>query len=251
MDCNALARSRFVREQRLTRAALIAVAALLVPLDLVAVNAFHLLGGTLGAQQIGLLTSLLCLPIYGWLARREAGRWPAILAAADAAVAVYFSVDVGLRRAHSSEWRGLVYGLSYTLLAGVFLLAARRLDEGRRELWFSTAYGATVAALAFAVWAGAPDILGALASTLLLLGLVYGIAAALFGDRAFAFLSLSAVTTGGALALHWAGMGDWTARWYWYVAWVQAVGFASWAEWVVWVPCAAARHWPVPAGTAA
>lgn len=225
----ALARSRFVREQRLTRAALLAVAALLVPLDIVAVNAFRLLGGALGTPEIGLPASLLCLPLYGWLARREAGRWPAVLAAADAAVAVYFSVDVGLRLAHASEWRGLVYGLSYALLAGVFLWAARRLDEGRREIWVGTAYGATAAALAFALWLGAPDILGALASTLLLLGMAYGVAAALFNDRAFAFLSLGAVTVGGALALHHAGLGDWASRWYWYAVWTQAVGFASWA----------------------
>jgi len=225
---NVLARSRFVRDQRLTRAALIAVASLLVPLDLVAVNAFHLLGGAWEAREIGLLTSLLCLPLYGWLARREAGRWPAVLAATDAAVAVYFSVDVGLGLAHASEWRGLVYGLSFALLAGVFLWEARRQEQGRREIWFSTAYGATVAALAFALWLGAPDILGALAATLLLLGLAYGVAAALFNDRAFAFLSLGAVTTGGALGLHWAGLGDWPARWHGYVAWVQAVGFASW-----------------------
>lgn len=223
----ALARSRFVRDQRLTRAALMGVAALLVPLDLVAANTFRLLGGALATGQIGLLASLLCLPVYGWLARRESGRWPAVLLAADAAVAVYFSVDVGL--AQFSQWRGLVYGLSYAGLTGVFLLAAQREREERRGLWFSTAYGATAAALAFAVWLGAPDILGALASTLLLLGLAYGVAAALFNDRAFAFLSLGAVTAGGALALHWAGVGDWAARWYWYAAWTQAVGFAAWA----------------------
>jgi len=225
----ALARSRFVREQRLTRAALLAVAALLVPLDMAAVNAFRLFGGALRTDQIGLLTSLICLPLYAWLARREPGRWPAVLAAADAAVAVYFGVDMGLALAHASEWRGLVYGLSYALLAGMFLLAARQQEEGRRGVWVGTAYGATAAALAFAVWLGGPSILGALASTLLLLGLAYGVAAALYQDRAFAFLSLGAVTAGGALALHWAGLGDWAARWYWYAAWVQAVGFAAWA----------------------
>ncbi len=225
----ALARSRFVREQRLTRAALTATAALLVPLDLIAANAFHLLGGALGTEWIGLLTSLLCLPLYGWLLRREPGRWPVVLAAADGAVAVYFGVDAGLGVARASEWRGLVYGLSYGGLAALFLLAARRERDERRGLWFSTASGAALAALALAIWRGAPDILGALASTLLLLGLVYGVAAAQFEDPHFAFLSLGAVTIGGALALHRAGLGDWEARWYLYAAWVQAVGFASWA----------------------
>ena len=223
----ALSRSRFVRQQHLTRAALTAIAALLVPLDLVAVNAFRLLGGALGTDQIGLLTSLLCLPLYGWLTRREPGRWPAVLAAATAAVGVYFGVGAGL--VHAAEWRGLAYGLAYAGLAGAFLLAAWQGGEERRGLWFHTAYGATVAAVAFVLWLGAPNILGALASTLLLLGLVYGVAAALFEDRAFALLSLGAVTVGGALALHQVGLGDWAARWYLYAAWVQAVGFASWA----------------------
>lgn len=223
----ALARSRFVRSQSLTRAALTGVAALLVPLDIVAVNAFRLLGGSLGTDQIGLLASLLCLPLYGRLARREAGRWPAGLLAADVAVAVYFGVHAGLAR--TSEWRGLAYGLSYAALAGLFLLAARRQAQERRALWFSTAYGATAAALGFALWLGGPDILGALASTLLLLALVYAAAAVLFEDRVFVFLSLGALAVGGALGLHRLGAGDWAPRWYWYAAWAQAVGFASWA----------------------
>lgn len=222
-----LARSRFVRDQPLTRAALTAIAALLVPLDLVAVNAFRLLGGALGADQIGLLTSLFCLPFYGRLARRESGRWPAGLLAANSAVAVYFVLHA-LLPAGSASLRGVAYGLAYAGLAGVFLLAARQQDEGRREVWMGTAYAATLASLAFALWLGGPDSLGALASTLLLLGLSYGVAAALFENRAFAFLSLGAVTVGGALAGHWAGVGDWAVRWYWYALWVQAAGFASW-----------------------
>jgi len=223
----ALARSRFVRSQPLTRAALTGVAALLVPLDMVAVNAFRLFGGSLGTDQIGLAASLLCLPLYGWLARRESGQWPAGLLAADSAVAVYFGVHAGLARA--PEWHGPAYGLSYAALAGLFLLAARRQGDERRDLWFSTAYGATAAALGFALWLGGPDILGALASTLLLLALVYGAAAVLFEDRVFAFLSLSALSFGGTLGLHRLGLGDWALRWYWYAAWVQAVGFAAWA----------------------
>ena len=159
-----LARSRFIREQPLTRAALTGVAALLLPLDLVAVNAFRLLGGALETDQIGLLTSLLCLPLYGWLARREAGRWPAALLAASSAVAVYFTLHA-LLPAHTAGLRGIAYGLAYSGLAGAFLLAARRAGAERRAVWFTTAYAATAAALAFALWLGGPDTLGALAST--------------------------------------------------------------------------------------
>ena len=223
----ALARSRFIQGQPLTRAALTGVAALLVPLDLVAVNAFRLLGGALGTDQIGLLTSLLCLPLYGWLARRELGRWPAGLLAASSAVAVYFTLHA-LLPAHAGSLRGIAYGLAYSGLAGAFLLAARRAGSERRDVWFTNAYAATAAALAFALWLGGPDTLGALAATLLLLGLAYGVAAALFDDRNFATLSLGAGTAGGALALHRLGAGDWLYHWYWYAAWAQAVGFASW-----------------------
>lgn len=223
----ALARSRFVREQPLTRSALTVVAALLVPLDLVAINAFRLLGGALGTQEIGLLTSLLCLPLYGALARRKRSRWPAALAAADAAALVYFGVGLGL--VHLPHWRGLAYGVSYAVLAGAFLLAARRDGEARRGLWLCTAYGATVAALAFVLWLGGPDLVGALATTLLLLGLVYGTAAVLWEDRVFAFLSLGAVTVGGLMALHWMGMGEGATHWYGYTAWGQAVGYGAWA----------------------
>ena len=223
-----LARSRFARDQRLTRAALTAIAALLVPLDIVAVNAFHLVGGALDAPKIGLLTAVLCLPLYGWLARREPGRWPAGLLAADAAVALHFALHALLPSA-STEMRGLAYGLTYCGLGAAYLLAAWRAGEERRDVWLGTAHASALFALAFALWLGGPGALGAPAATLLAMALLYGLAAALFDDRTFALLAQASLTVGGLLALHRVGLGGWTDRWYGYALWVQGVGFASWA----------------------
>ena len=225
----ALTRSRFVREQPLTRSVLTAVAALLVPLDVVAVNAFRLLGGALGTPQIGLLTSLLCLPLYGWLARRESGRWPAGVLAANAAAAVYFGLQALLPGSAASEGRGIAYGLSYAGLALAFLLAGWRMQGDRRRVWLGTAHVSALSALAFALWLGGPGTVGAASAALLLIGIAYSLAAALYDDRNFVFTAQSALSVGGVLALHRLGGGDWLEHWYVYAVWVQVVGLASWA----------------------
>ncbi len=221
----ALARSSALRQQPLTRSVLVAVSALLVPLDMVAVNAFRLLGGTLEPTIIGLLTSAVCLPLYVWLVRREPGRWPAGALGADTAAALYFLLQILLPPlSASSEVRGLVYGAAFALLALGFLLAANRADTARREVYRGTAHVAALSALALALWLGGPGALGAASAALLLLGLTYAVAAALFDTPAFVLVSQAALVLGGASALHRLGFDDW----YVYAAWVQAVGLASW-----------------------
>lgn len=222
-----LARSRFVREEPQTKSALTAVAALLVPLDIIAVNAFRLLGGALGTDGIGLAASLACLPLYAGVARREPGRWPAGLLSAAVGAALYFALRVGLPHPMPPETRGLVYGLSFTALTLGFFLAAWRAGDTRREVWRGAAQVASLSALALALWLGGPGTLGPAAVPLLLLGIVYTVAAALLNDRSSVFLSQAALTLGGILALRRldnSGSGD---HWVWYTAWGQAVGLGS------------------------
>ncbi len=222
----ALARSRFVREEAQTKSALAAVAALLIPLDIVAINAFRLLGGALGTDGIGLAASLVCLPLYAWVARREPGRWPVCLLSASAGAALYFALHVWLPHSLSSEMHGLAYGLSFTALTLGFFLAAWRAGDTRREVWRGAAQIASLSALALALWLGGLGTLGPAAAPLLLLGIVYAVAAALLNDRSSVFLSEAALTLGGILALSRFdnSRGDY---WVWYAAWGQAVGLGS------------------------
>ena len=222
----ALARSRFVREEAQTRSALLAVAALLVPLDLVAVNAFRLLGGALGTDGIGLMASLLCLPLYLWVARREPGRWPAGLLSAAAGAGLYFALRVGLPHSLAASARGLIYGTAFAGLTLGFFLLAKRAGAERREVWRGAAQVASLSALALALWLGGPGTIGPAAAPLLL-GLVYAVAAALFDDRPFVFVSQAALTLGGILALSRFDQSGGLDYWVWYSVWGQAVGLGS------------------------
>lgn len=223
----ALARSRFVREEAQTRSALLAVAALLVPLDLVAVNAFRLLGGALGTDGIGLAASLFCLPLYLWVARREPGRWPAGFLGAAAGAGLYFALRVGLPHSLAPAARGLIYGTAFAGLTLGFFLAAKRAGAERREVWRGAAQIASLSALALALWLGGPGTIGPAAAPLLLLGLVYGVAAALFDDRFSVFISQAALTLGGILAFNRLGSSGGLDHWVWYAVWAQAVGLGS------------------------
>lgn len=221
----ALAGSRFARNEPLTRSVLAAVAALLVPLDIIAVNAFHVFGGALGTNQIGLAASVACLPLYVWLARREPGRWPAGLVGAAAGAALFFTLRTLVPGA-APEARGLEYGTAFACLACGFLLAARQAAESRRDIWLGAAHVSALSAVAFALWLGGLSP-GSLAVPLLLLGAGYGVAAALFESRNYVFAAQAALTGGGVFALrhfyHSHGLDDWAAC----VVWAQALGFGS------------------------
>ncbi len=222
-----LARSRFVRNEPLTRSGLTAIAALLVPLDIVAVNAFRLLGGALGTDEIGLAASLASLPLYAWLARREPGRWPAGLLGADLAAGLYFALRLLLPHSLPPETRGLVYGLSFASLTLGFFLAARRAGEARREVWRGAAQVSALSALALALWLGGLGTLGPAAAPLLLLGLAYAVAAMLFEDRGYVFTAQAALSVGGILALYRLDPQRGSDHWVYYAVWGQAVGLAS------------------------
>ena len=223
----ALARSRFVREEPQTKSALTAVAALLAPLDLVAVNAFRLLGGALGTDGVGLAASLLCLPLYLWAARREPGRWPAGLFSAAVGAGLYFALRVFLPYSLLPEMRGVVYGLSFAGLTLGFFFAAKRAGDARREVWRGAAQVASLSALALALWLGGPGTIGPAAAPLLLLGLVYTVAAALLNDRSSVFISQAALALGGILALNRFAHSGGLDYWVWYAVWGQAVGLGS------------------------
>lgn len=223
----ALARSRFVRNEPLTRGALLAIAALLAPLDLVAVNAFRLTGGALGTEGIGLAASLACLPLYAWIARREPGRWPAGLLGAALAAGLYFTLRVLLPHSLSTETRGFVYGLSFAFLTLGYFLAARRAGDARRDIWRGAAQVSALSALALALWLGGPGTLGPAAASLLLLGLAYGVAAVLFESRGYVFTAQAALSAGGLLALSRLDPQHSVDHWYYDAAWIQAIGVLS------------------------
>ena len=223
----ALAQSRFVRGEPLTRSVLSAIAALLVPLDCVAVNAFRVFGGALGSSEIGLVASLACLPLYGWLMRRESGRWPAGLLGAAFGAALFFGLQIVTQKTALLETRGLEYGISFACSAAGFLFTAWRTESVRREVWLGAAHVSALAGLALALWLGGSAITGSVAAPLFLLGVAYAVAATLFESRAYVFAAQSALTLGGVFAVrHFdrsGGLGDWAVC----AVWTQAVGFGS------------------------
>lgn len=227
----ALGRSRGVQGHRITAAALTAIAALLVPLDIVALNAFRLLPSLLSAQSVGLLTSALCLPLYAWLARTQTPRSFAIFLILDLTALIHFALQAilpDLLHTHDPTRLLAAYGVAYVPLASLYLLAAHRAGPGeRRAVWLTAAHVTVLAAALLALLTGGGSAFGNLALTLLLAAGLYGAAAWLLDGPEFASLSAVLLTIGAALVLYRAGYG-WAARWYVYALLCQTLGILFW-----------------------
>lgn len=217
----ALARSRMARAERITATVLMALAALLVPLDLYAANAFLLFGERLTPEGMGLLASLVCLPLYIWIARRRASRTFLALTALDLSAAVHFLLQAvlpSLLHTHNA-WRLYgAYGPVYIVLASLYLTAAARSRSARlRPVWQGLMHTTVAAALTVSLVTGTMTTFGWAAFTLLLAGALYAAATAgRLVAPAFAHLSTLLVVGGAGLGLA-AGHVPLGSRWYEYV----------------------------------
>ena len=201
----ALARSRVVREERITSTVLTTIAAVLVPVDLFVGNAFLLVGGQLTNEGIGLLSTLLCLPLYAWMAHRREGRTFLLLAALDISAALHFLLQAAvpsLLHTHDPARLYSAYGPPYTLLAAVYLFAATR--EGhpqRRGVWRGLLHATAAAAIAVSLGTGALRTFGPAAVTLLLAGALYTGASFKLRQPTLASLSIALTILGAGLGL--------------------------------------------------
>ena len=215
-----LARSRVVRNERITATVLTTLAALLVPLDLFAANAFLLFGGRLTDEGMGLLVTLACLPLYGWMAWRRRSRTFLVLSAVDISAALHFLLQAvlpTLLHTHSPLRVYGVYGLVYAPLAGLYLWAAARDgDPERRAVWRVLMHVTVALAVGISLATGAQTTLGPAAATLGLAGALYAVAAIRLGQAGLATLGVTLGVSGAGVALA-AGHVPLGPRWYVYV----------------------------------
>ena len=173
----ALARSRVVREERITAMVLTALAALLVPLDLFAANAFLLPGGRLTTEGMGCSLRWSALPLYMWLARRRNSRTFLVLSALDGSAALHFLLQAVLPpilHIHSPLRVYGAYGPVYVLLAALYLWASGRDGQAdRRAVWLGLMHITAALAVGVALATGALTTWGLAAGTLLLAGALY------------------------------------------------------------------------------
>lgn len=205
-----LAASRGLKEFRIGRVVLTLVGALLAPLDLIAANAFGLIGTHLTGIQIGLLTSAAMLPLYGALTRRDAGRTLAAFFALDCGVTLFFALQWLPGALHIRSLSHL-YGAAYALLSLVFFhLASRCATGSRRYVWSVAAHISTLFGLIALVGSGDARLVD-YAVNLGACGLVYFAAAIALNDgvliapAALAFLLAAEcmVLRANALSTHW------------------------------------------------
>lgn len=227
----ALGRSRLARDHQITAAALTGIAALLVPLDAVALNAFGLLPFRLSPTTTGLLASGVSLPLYARLAQRQTARSFLVFFIFDAPVFLHFALQAvlpGLLHTRDTAALLAVYGYAYIPLAALYVWGAHRAEsEERRRLWLTAAHVTVLVAAGLALLTGGGSAFGHLAVTLLLAGLLYAGAAWLFDETPYAYLSCGLLTLGGLLVLHHARW-DVSARWYAYALLCQVFGVAFW-----------------------
>ena len=177
----ALAHSRVVREERITATVLTTLAALLVPLDLFTANAFLLFGGRLTVEGMGLLATLVCLPLYAWFAWRRGSRAYLVLSALDASAAVHFLLQAilpSLLHTHDPLRLYGAYGPVYVPIAGLYLWAGTRDGRADRQAVWRVLMHLTLAlAVGVALATGAQTTLGMAAVALLMAGVLYALAA--------------------------------------------------------------------------
>ena len=198
---HALAQSRPLRDFKIGRAVLGSVAALLLPLDIVAANAFHLFGWCAGANGIGAIASTASLAVYALLARREPGRTYAVFFSAAAIAAVHFLLQAAAARELSQAVLYALYGYAYAALcACMFCLASLTKDGPRREVFVYAGHTAVVVGLlASGSRGGNPEL--NLGGTLLAVASIYFGGAVAMDRRAFATISAIAMIAGSWILL--------------------------------------------------
>ena len=215
----ALGRSELMRAYPIGQTVLLAVASLLAPLDVITASRLGLFGPPLPFNPLGLLSTMLSLPLYGWLSVRGRSRSFTIFAAIDGAAAVHFALQTLLPNVDGSFHLAL-YGLFYVPLGALYLALSTRAQSKEASAcwqWAAHAVVVTSLVLSFATSAGSTSAAAALWMT----GALYAGAALVFNTQAFAGIAAGAMSIALLLTLNDANVP--VQRWYLYVLAAQTL----------------------------